>query len=406
MAVPQQQRPAARPLAGLRVLDLTRRVAGPYAGQLFAEYGADVVKIEPLDGDPARQCGPFPDDRPDPEASGLFAHLNLGKRSVVIDVGRPDGADLVRRLARTADVVLEDFRPGQAAALGLDYERLSADHERLIYCALSNFGQTGPYRDYEATEITFQAMSGFMAGSGDPAREPLWIPLFLAQQLAGAFAYLTTLAAEHAVHLTGRGSYVDVSVHEAMLELQDLMITAYSYSGSVRQRLGYRRDTNHPSTILPCRDGYVVLLVVFPKDFAELMRLAGREDLARDPRMRTGPERAQHADEIDAALLPWLRQHTADEIYRVCQQRRIPVSIPLTAEQILVSPQLVARGFFRTVEHPAIGAITHPGPPFRVGDHSRVGGAPRLGAHTDEALGDVGVEQPEREALRASGVIA
>jgi crotonobetainyl-CoA:carnitine CoA-transferase CaiB-like acyl-CoA transferase len=398
--------PVQRPLTGLRVLDLTRRVAGPYAGQLFAEYGADVVKVESPEGDPTRHCGPFPGDRSDPEASGLFLQLNLGKRSVAIDVERPDGAALVRRLATTADVVLEDFRPGRAAQLGLDYERLSAGHERLIYCALSNFGQSGPYRDYEATEITFQAMSGFMAGSGDPSREPLWIPLLLAQQLAGAFAYLTTLAAEHAVHLTCRGSYIDLSVHEAMMELQDLMMTAYSYSGSVRQRLGYRRETNHPSTILPCQDGYVVLLVVFPKDFEELMRLAGREDLARDPRMRTGPERAQHADEIDAALVPWLRQHTAEEIYRLCQQRRIPVSIPLTAEQILVSPQLVARGFFRTVDHPAIGAITHPGPPFRIGDHSRTGGAPRLGAHTDDVLGGAGVDHLELKELRERGVIS
>lgn len=393
-------------LTGLRVLDLTRRVAGPYAGQLFAEYGADVVKVEALDGDPARRQGPFPGDRPDPEASALFLYLNLGKRSVAVDVTDPDGAALVRRIAATADVVLEDFRPGRAADLGLDHERLAAGNERLVYCALSNFGQDGPYRDHEATEITFQAMSGFMAGSGDPAREPLWVPLYLAQQLAGAFAYITTLAAEHAVRLTGTGTYIDLSVHEAMMEIQDLMITAYFYSGSVRRRLGHRRDTNHPSSILPCRDGHVAILVVFPRDFAELMRLAGREDLANDPRMRSGPDRARHADEIDAALRPWLREHTADEIYRLCQERRIPVSVPLTPEQVLVSPQLTTRGFFRTVDHPTAGKLTHPGPPFRIGDHTGVTRAPRLGAHTDEVLGGVGVDRATRDDLRRRGVIA
>jgi crotonobetainyl-CoA:carnitine CoA-transferase CaiB-like acyl-CoA transferase len=309
-------------------------------------------------------------------------------------------------LAAVADVVLEDFRPGRAADLGLDYGTVSSDNERLVYCAISNFGQTGPYRDYEATEITFQAMSGFMFGSGDPDREPLWLPLLLAQKLAGAFAYLSALASEHAVRLCGRGTYIDISVHEAMMELQDLMITAYAYSGSIRQRLGNRRDTNHPSTILPCKDGHVVILVVFPKDFEELMLLAGRPEMARDPRLATGPERAKHADEIDAALSPWLQEHTADEIYRMCQQRRIPVSIPLTPEQLLVSPQLVARQFFRPVAYPGVGDVLHPGPPFRLGDSIAGLSAPGVGAHSEEVLGEIGVDHMEFAELRSRGVVA
>jgi crotonobetainyl-CoA:carnitine CoA-transferase CaiB-like acyl-CoA transferase len=379
-------------LGGLRVLDLTEHVAGPFCTKLLADYGADVIKVErPDKGDPARGYGPFPADSRHAEKSGVFLYLNTNKRSVTIDIATKHGQLAIKQLARESDIVVESFRPGTLDRYGLSYRELTAVQPRVVLCSISNFGQTGPYRDYAATELVFQAMSGFMVGSGEPEREPVWVPLFLAQQAAGVIAYAHCLAAFRYAGSTGEGLHLDVSIHEAILELQDLMMAAFFYSGSVRRRTGYRRDTNHPANILPCKDGYVPLQVALPQDWKELTKLIGHPEMADDPRFSTGHDRARYADEIDAVLVPWLAQHTSNEVFQQAQERRIPASVLLDAPGVLASPQLQSRAFLSQINHPVAGSYRYPGPPFPM-SKSPVGRqrpAPGLGEHNREILANL-----------------
>jgi CoA:oxalate CoA-transferase len=373
------------PIDDLRVLDLTQYIAGPFCTKLFADYGADVVKVEPPGGDPARRFGPFRDDAPDEDAGGLFAYLNANKRGIILDLTTPRGREAAIELARESDVLVESFRPGTLARFGLSYEQLAAVNPRLVVCSISNFGQTGPYRDYAATELVLQAMSGLTFGSGEPEREPLWTPLYLAQQTAGVMAYINCLASVSYVRAVGEGVALDISIQESLMEVQELMMAAYFYSGSIRRRLGHRRETNHPANILPCKDGYVPMLVVLPRDWRALAELIGRPEMADDPRFITGPARARHADEIDTVLVPWLAQHTGEEVYRLAQQQRIPISRVLDAGGILRSPHLRERGFFRTVD-----SMLMPGPPFAATPAPPAARpAPRLGEHNHEVIGSL-----------------
>jgi crotonobetainyl-CoA:carnitine CoA-transferase CaiB-like acyl-CoA transferase len=393
----------------VRVLDLSHHVAGPFCTKLFADYGADVVKVErPGRGDAARWIGPFRDDVPDVDSGGLFNYLNSDKRGITLNLKSATGVEAVRRLVREADVLVESFRPGTLERLGLTDDELGALNPRLVVCSISNFGQTGPYRDYAASELVFQAMSGLTYGSGELEREPLWIPLFIAQQLAGVTAYTNCLAALRYAQSEGEGLFLDISILESLMEIQELMMSAYFYSRSTRRRLGHRRDTNHPACILPCKDGYAPILVVHQRDWQELARLMEHPEMADDPRFATGPARAEHADEIDAALVPWLARHTAEEVFQLSQARRIPVSRVLDPRGILNLPHLHSREFFRTIDLPSGDQMQCPGSPFKAtpAADEPLRPAPRLGQHNAEILNPLLKLKPdELPALARAGVV-
>ena len=356
-------------LAGVRIVDLTQCVAGPHCTALLAGLGADVIKVEkPPAGDPTRK------------SPHLFAALNGGKQSVLLDL-RTDARKLFDMLG-DADVLVESFRPGTLGRLGMPPDYLLKCFPSLVITSISNFGQTGPYRDFEASEAVLVAMGGLMALCGDPDRPPLKSGVALAQHAAGSFAAVGTLVALTGVRGGLPGQHVDVSIMEAVLECLEHTIIGYTHRGRIRRRMGSRHPDNHPMTIWPARDGYVGASVGFGQ-WDLLCAMTDHPELADDEALLIGPNRRARADEIDAILVPWFRERDAREIVELAQTFRLPFGYVLSPRGLLEDPHLQARGFFRQVTQLDGQTVTLPGPPFRFFASSwRSEPAPGLGQHT------------------------
>lgn len=252
--------PAEQALSGMKVIDLTHYIAGPFCTKLLSDLGADVIKVEkPGEGDMARRMGPFPGDIPDPEKSGLFLHLNTSKKGITLDLKSKTGVEIFKKLVSEADLLVENFRPGVMDRLGLDYRTLKGVNPRLVMASISNFGQTGPYRDCEATEITLQALSGVMNRLGDPDKEPLKHALNAYQYFAGECASLVSIAAMIKSATTGEGDHIDISILETIIGDVDNRVYEYDYSGS---RGGRTTAKNYPVYLwggFPAKDGFVAI---------------------------------------------------------------------------------------------------------------------------------------------------
>ena len=396
-------------LSHLRVVDLTHHIAGPYCTKLLADFGADVLKIErPGAGDPTRASGPFAGDTPDPEKSGRFLYFNTNKRGMTLNLKTATGREILERLVRDADILVENFRPGVLPSLGLDYETLAIINPRLVVTSISNFGQTGPYRDYRATEIVADAMGGWMYGLGVPEREPIKPPGVQAQLVAGVFGLLGTLSAVHARALTDRGQHVDVSIQEAVLWIQMNITTTYSYSGGIWKRHGGHSTMNHPQGLFECKDGIIGVNVLYYVEWDRFAEFVGHPEWLQDPRFATPVLRAQNRAAMDEILKPWLLERTRQELFESAQRAKIPFALVNEPADLVASPQLQARGFWENVEHPVAGTVTMPGAPFKLSETPWTlrRPAPRLGEHAEEVLVDqLGYTNDEVLRLRERGVI-
>lgn len=391
-------------LSHLRVVDLTHHIAGPYCTKLLADFGADVLKIErPGSGDAARALGPFIGDHPNADGSGTFAFLNTNKRSVCVDLKTSAGRDVVRRLVQGADIVVENFRPGVLERFGLGYQSLRSSNPRLVMTSISNFGQTGPNRDWQATEIVADALSGWMYGLGTPDREPIKPPGVQAQLAAGIFGVTATLTAIFGRLLSGRGQYVDVSIQEAVLWMMMNITTTYSYSGQVWTRDGGHSTMNAPQGMYECKDGLIGINVIYYVEWPRFAAFVGHPEWLDDPRFATPVERARNRRAMDEVLVPWIRQQSRQDLYERAQRAKIPFALINSPADLLESPQLQAREYWAQV-----GGLTMPGAPFKLTETPwRVQRpAPRLGEHTDEVLEASGFAANEVAELRASGAIA
>lgn len=386
------------PLTGVRVLELAQGIAGPFCGKLLAEFGAQVIKVEPLSGDSARQQGPFAHDRADPEGSLVFLFLNTAKYSITLDRQCRSGGRLLEALAAEADVLIAD-----ATACLPPRNR----HPRLIHTAIRPFGLTGPDGDRPATELTVQALGGVMAIVGDTDRPPVKMGGEQAHYLAGLNACVATLLALEAREGTGRGQVIDISMQESLLAILGNIPILYSHLATVARRLGSRHHRTHPTAIFPCKDGYVGIAAQTHQQWEALCLLLDQPELLIDPRFITGVQRAERADELDALLFPWFLARTRREVMHACQARRIPVGLSLTIPELLVDPQYAATGFFRGVEHPSTGSVPYPAEAFRLLDSPCAHGrAPLLGEHNARIYGGwLGFSPHERARLRAQGVL-
>jgi crotonobetainyl-CoA:carnitine CoA-transferase CaiB-like acyl-CoA transferase len=357
----------AAALDGVVVVEMATGVSGPYCGKLLALLGAEVVKIEPPGGDPSRQKGPFPADTPDPERSGLFLHLNTGKRSLVLDVADPVQRAERDALIEAADVLLLSHRPSQLTAAGLN----PADHQRrcpsLVVVDVTLCGLSGPYAEYRGSEIVAYAISGYMSLTGAAEREPIKAYGHLVEYQAGTHAALGTLAALAARDRDGLGQLVDVSTVQAGTFLLGTVQQRAHFYGEVVKRngtrlLGFPPQHSYPSTIRPCADGYVhchsnnrhrdMLGALIPHP-----RLLAPDLLA---------EMMGHADEIDAIMDDWLKDRRRAEVVELAQELRLPFTEVLTPGEAMSDRHNVARGSFITVDHPGARKVTQPGPPFRM----------------------------------------
>ena len=395
------------PLEGITVLDLGQLISGPYCAKLLGDYGAEVIKVEtPPEGDPARKVGPFPDDVPHAEKSGLFLHLNLNKKGITLNLNCTDGAKILKELVRQADVLVENFPPSYLPSLGLDYGDLEPVNPRLVMTSITPFGRTGPYRDYKATEMGVFAMSGRMQMHGHLDREPLRYGPDISWFQAGATAVVATLGAILVSRTQGVGQQVDVSAMEALIGNVDSRLLNYVYSGAKTTR-GYQLG-GYPQGAFPCKNGYVLFASGFDRFFQRLCHAMGRGDLLEDPSFANPEARSQNLEELDAIFLGWTLNHTKQEIFQTCQASRVPCAPLLGPDELLEDPQLKARGFFVEADHSVAGRLSYPGPPFKMAPDPQEDPdpAPLIGEHNAEVYCDrLGYSRQKMVNLQSKGVI-
>jgi crotonobetainyl-CoA:carnitine CoA-transferase CaiB-like acyl-CoA transferase len=410
---------AAGPLQGVKVLDLTHYITGPYATKLFADYGADVIKIErPDGGDPARQITPFFHDKPHLEGSGLFLHLNTNKQSVTLNLKSEAGRKILLELAKDADILVESFSPRVMPSLGLDYETLHALNPGLTYVSISNFGQDGPYRDYKTTEITLYAMGSTMISTGMPDRPPVKLGLTVEHFFAGMVSATATMGAFYGAVNDGEGQHVDLSLFEIQVGNQDRSVqgmmmyqyTGGSFVGSGPPRTGGGSAGRNilPAGVYPVADGYVQFFTLAPH-WARICRLIEREDLIEDP-FFTAPENFNNNPEVkavfDGLLIEWCVQHTKQEVMERSQAVGYMCGAINTIEDVFADPHLAARDYFVEIDHPYTGPLKYPGAQFKMSETPyRAGRAPLLGEHTASVLADLGYKEEDVARLRAQGAI-
>ena len=385
-------------LEGIRVIDLSSGVAGPHCTKLLADFGADVIKIEPPGGDPTRAVPPFAGDIPDPERSLLFLHLNTNKRSLVADTATADGARLVRRLIEGAQVVVEDLDPGASARLGLGYEQLAAEQPELVYASITPWGQDGPYveQGLRASDLVLQGMGGPVVQTGARHREPLKLGGSLALMQAGLVAAYGIMLARLRVEAGGPGDHVDVSVYETQMGSRDrrsTSLTAYAYQGTLSGRRGL--GIALASGPQPCLDGYVNITAIGPKT-DQFVAMIGRADLVGDPRLRQPPLSLDPAfvEEIQTAYLGWSMARTKLQALQEAQRHGLLSGVINTPADVLADAHFRDRGVWEEIDHPVAGSFEYPGRPLLMSETPRKHAcrAPLLGEHSSEVLAELEAE--------------
>lgn len=398
------ERPKA--LAGVRVLDMSRVLAGPFATQILADLGADVIKIEhPVRGDDTRAWGP-------PFVGGesaYFLSVNRGKRSVAIDLKHEAGRALVRELAAKSDLLIENMKPGDMARYGLDYDSLSARNPNLIYCSITGFGQTGPMRDVPGYDFAVQAMCGIMSVTGEADGPPMKVGVAWVDILTGLYAAVAMLSALRARDTTGRGQYIDLSLWEAGVAAMANLAGAYLVSRQDPPRLGNAHAQIVPYEMFPTADGYIVLAVGNDLQFARFAAVVGRPEWADDERFRTNPARVENRHVLVPLIADALRQKTTDEWLKPLAEAQVPAAPVWNLHQVFTSELAQARGAVWSMDHRAAGRIDTVASPLQHMSETPARptqAPPTLGQHTEEVLRDVlGLNAEQVQKLADVGAI-
>ena len=407
---------SAGALSHVRVLDLSRVLAGPWASQLLADLGAEVIKVErPGAGDDTRGWGPpyLRDARGrETSESAYFVSANRGKRSITIDLSRPEGQDLVRKLAGRSDVVLENYKVGALERYGLGYRQLSAENPRLVYCSITGFGQSGPYRDRAGYDFLIQAMGGLMSITGErdevAGGGPMKVGVAITDVLTGMYAATAVLAALASRDRTGRGQHVDLALLDVQVAMLANVAENYLVTGRTPRRLGNAHASIVPYQAFATADGHIVLAVGNDAQFARFCEVAGRPELAQDPRFSTNAARVRSREELVAILAAVLSERGSHEWIRALEAATVPCGPINDLAQVFEDPQVRHRGMRVEAPHPLSGSVPLVGSPIHMSATPvRTATAPPLlGQHTREILtGVLGMAESEVEALRAGGVV-
>ena len=393
-------------LDGLRVVDMGPGIAPSFCARLLADYGASVVKVEPPgEGDPARRMGPFVGDDPHQEKSIPFLYVNSGKRGVTLDYSSVTGREILDRLLDGADVLVEGFPPSETASFSIGHVELSQTHPHLVVTSVTPFGQDGPYRDFQATDIITCAMSGLMYHSGDSDREPLRNALDQSLYVAGANAAAATLVAVFAKLTSGQGQHVDVSVAECLAAHLVQPVPYHNYMGATKGRRPVRGSGFEE--LMPARDGYVVPSVQGSQPWDTVADLIGLEEL-HDPRFASGAGRIANGEELRALLIEGLAQWDRLPLFVASGERRLVFGMAQDAGDMVACPHLAERGFYHQVDHPIAGSATYPGMAAALSElpPEAPAPAPLLGQHNGEVYGaELGYSNEELSAFRYAGVI-
>ena len=393
-------------LEDVRVVDLTRVIAGPFSTTLLGDMGATIIKVElPGRGDDARYGYPAVDGVP-----VAFLALNRNKKGITLDIRKPRGAALFRRLVAEADVVVENFSAGTMQKWGFGYDALAAINPRIIYAALSGFGQTGPYAGRTSYDIIAQAMGGLMELTGFPDGPPTRGGGSLGDFIGGVFTALGILCALHYRERSGKGQMVDVSNMDAVFSMLDNWPTVYGVTGRRPERTGNRHPFTAPYDCFHAKDGYVVVGVGNSILFRTLMEAIGKPELGRDPRFKSAGARLERHDEVNNLVGDWVKERTVDEVMQVLGPNgaNVPCAPVMTVDRLLDDEHLRARNMVVRLQHDKLGAIPMPGVPFRLSESpGRVEHlGPNLGQHNDEVYrGMLGLSEAEMQQLQNEGVI-
>lgn len=393
------------PLAGVRVIDFTRVLAGPAASLALADLGAEVFKIEPPGtGDETRTFPPTRDGE-----SHYYLAVNRGKKSIVVDLKTEEGLALVKDLASRCDVLVENYRPGVMQRLGLGWEELHAINPRLIYCSISGYGQTGPLKDRPSFDIVLQAMSGALSMNGDPDGLPTKLGIPLGDLVGGINGPIGILSALYERERTGRGRHIDISLMDGLMGMLGYIAQLAFFSGANPQRVGSQHPNLVPYGIFPALDGSIVIACLTPGFWGRICRSIGRDELCDDPRYDTLEKRRDARDEVNAIVAAFTSLHTVEALIELFTQHEVPHAPILGVKEALAHPQAVARGMVVETEHAALGPIPIVNRSIRFTDVEQPAPAapPVLGQHTDTVLAEVLDLSPERiAALRTAGIVA
>jgi len=359
-------------LDGIKVIELSQYISGPYCGMLLAGLGAEVIKIEePWTGDITRRCGPFPDNIPHLDRSGLFHYLNRSKYGITLDVRKATGREIFFELIKDSDVLIEDMMPQAAERLGLTYPHLKEVNQRLIVVSITPFGQSGPYKNYKAYAINASAIGGMSLIVGEPNREPLTPPFALGHFQTGIIAANAVIFALMARRKIGKGQHIDISEAESWSIFHTgNAVSAFIYAGRKRQRTGHRTYAPYPYTILPCKDGYISMIALRGSEWKNFLEIVGdgkvpewySSDERFKDRLKAGIE---YADVLDRLLSPWLLSHTREEIFERCREKHVPFAPVRNMDEVVNCEHLNKRKYFREIRFSEDRGFRCPGPPIR-----------------------------------------
>jgi succinyl-CoA---D-citramalate CoA-transferase len=392
------------PLQGVRVIELGTLIAGPYAASLLAQFGAEVIKIESPEGDPLRTW------RKLHEGTSLWWYSqSRNKKSMTINLKDARGQQIVRDLAKTADIIIENFRPGTLEKWGLGWEQLSAINPSLIMVRVSGFGQTGPYKDRPGFAAIAESMGGLRYLAGYPDRPPVRVGISLGDSLASLYGVIGALLALHHHKVNGgKGQFIDVALYEAVFGIMESLVPEFSAFGHVRERTGASLPGIAPSNTYPCRDGrYVIIAGNSDSIYKRLMNAIGRADLADDPRLARNDGRVKHTEMLDEAITAWTRSRDLEQVLEVLEGAEVPCGRIYTAADIHADPHYKAREMIEQYTLPNGDKVEFPG---IVPKLSRTPGqtrwlGPKLGEHTEEVLAGIGVTGAAYEELKRSGIV-
>lgn len=399
-------------LHGLRVIDLTHALAGPFCTQMLADHGADVIKVEPLEGDFFRKVGPYPEDDRQRHFGGLFQACNRNKRSIAIDLKKREGADLVRKLVQGADALVENFRAGTMERLGLGYATLKNDNPRLVYTSVRGFGDvTGgrsPYMNWPSFDIVAQAMGGWMGITGPDRDHPVKVGGGLGDTVTGLFAAFGTMAALWQARATGLGQYVDTAMADCVLALSESVVAHYAYRGVSQEPMGNVIPGVGPFDTFRCKDGIIAIAAPHNPQWSELCRLIERPELLDDPRFGSENLRWENRELARKEIEAFTTTRTKDEL-RALFGGRVPFSPIYRASDIFADPHFAARNMLPKLDHPGSASYASvPGVPVKL---SQTPGAvrhraPLVGEHSREILKEMEIEGERLRQLAESGVVA
>ena len=402
-------------LSDIRVLDLSRVLAGPWSTQLLADLGADVIKVErPGKGDDTRAWGPPFLQRPDgtpTQDGGYYIAANRGKKSITVDLQTTEGQEIIKRLASKADVVIENYKVGTLSRLGLGYDDLAAINPKLVYCSVTGFGQTGPRAKQPAYDFLIQAMGGLMSVTGErddlPGGGPQKVGVPIVDLTTGIYGALAIVAALNARHRTGRGEYIDLAMLDVQVNLLANQAMNFLLSGRTPRRTGTAHPNIQPQRIFDCRDGQIVMVVGNDGQFLQLCDVIGRPDLKTDERFLTNGQRVTNQSILDPILddvfITQDRQHWLARL----QEAGIPAGSINSVPEVFEEPQVVHREMLQYLPHPVAGRVPQVRSPFKFANAETLPDVapPVLGQHTDAILADEGFSAEEIEAFRSQGVI-